>query len=130
MMKLRGRLLGSFGIVFAVVLCAFCFLMLRGSSERLDARAATEFLVINEENQDEYLNIQSNILYGFKQAGDQPVIQKDRRCVVILEIPDSVTEIGESAFAGYTNLYSVTLNSGINQIDTTAFQGCVRLAEV
>ncbi len=129
-MKLRGRLLGSFGIVFAVVLCAFCFLMLRGSSERLDARAATEFLVINEENQDEYLNIQSNILYGFKQAGDQPVIQKDRRCVVILEIPDSVTEIGESAFAGYTNLYSVTLNSGINQIDTTAFQGCVRLAEV
>jgi hypothetical protein len=45
-------------------------------------------------------------------------------------IPDSVTSIGESAFAGCTGLTSVKLGAGITRIEDTAFQGCINLKNV
>ena len=45
-------------------------------------------------------------------------------------IPDSVTEIGESAFENCTNLISVTIPDSVNKIEKKAFKGCKGLKKV
>ncbi len=45
-------------------------------------------------------------------------------------IPDDVTSIGERAFAGCTNIKSVTLNPNLRTIGDEAFKGCVNLGTV
>lgn len=45
-------------------------------------------------------------------------------------IPDSVTVIGESAFAGCCNLRKVTIGSGVAEIRADAFVACEKLIEV
>ena len=45
-------------------------------------------------------------------------------------IPDSVTDIGRNAFTNCVNLMSITIGSGVKNIDTYAFDGCIKLIEV
>ena len=45
-------------------------------------------------------------------------------------IPDSVTEIGERAFAGCSSLASVTIPDSVTRIKRQAFVGCGSLASV
>ena len=45
-------------------------------------------------------------------------------------IPDEITVIGDSAFAGCTFLKSITLPHGITVIEPSAFEGCYRLREI
>lgn len=47
-----------------------------------------------------------------------------------IEIPDSVTEIGNYAFANCTNLSVVKIPDSVTKIGVNAFAGCVELSEV
>ena len=45
-------------------------------------------------------------------------------------IPEGVTVIGAAAFAGNTDLISITFPSSLTAIEAEAFRGCVRLTQV
>ncbi len=45
-------------------------------------------------------------------------------------IPNGVTTIAESAFAGCSSLTSVTIGNGVNSIEWCAFQGCSSLTSI
>ena len=47
-----------------------------------------------------------------------------------IEIPDSVTYMGESAFSGFYNLKSITIGSGVKVIPSRCFVGCYSLEEI
>ncbi len=47
-----------------------------------------------------------------------------------LIIPDSITDIGTSAFAGCTGLTSVTIHGKVTSVGIAAFSGCTELASV
>ncbi len=46
------------------------------------------------------------------------------------EIPNSVTHIGSSAFAGCTNLTSVTISNSVTHIGSSAFEDCKSLTSI
>lgn len=46
-----------------------------------------------------------------------------------LIIPNSVTTIGDRAFAGCSNLETVTIGNGITSIEEYAFSGCTKLKD-
>jgi uncharacterized repeat protein (TIGR02543 family) len=48
----------------------------------------------------------------------------------ITTIPNSVTSIGDSAFAGCTSLTSITIPSNVTKIEQFAFNGCTNLISV
>ena len=48
----------------------------------------------------------------------------------IYTVPDSVTEIGWSAFSGCTSLTEITIPDSVTAIGGSAFEGCTSLAEV
>ena len=50
--------------------------------------------------------------------------------ITSIEVPDSVTSIGEMAFLGCTSLKSVKLSTGVAKIDKNAFGSCSALQEV
>ena len=50
--------------------------------------------------------------------------------IIILVIPDSVTEIGEYAFYGCTGLESLTIGEGVVTIGDFAFYGCINLTVI
>lgn len=50
--------------------------------------------------------------------------------ITSIEIPDSVTSIGEMAFLGCTSLKSVKLSTGVAKIDKNAFGSCSALQEI
>ena len=50
--------------------------------------------------------------------------------VVSVEIPDSVTEIGDSAFSGCHSLTSVSLPEGLKVINSRVFENCTKLSEI
>ena len=50
--------------------------------------------------------------------------------ITSIEIPDTVTSIGEMAFLGCTSLKSVKLSTGVAKIDKNAFGSCSALQEV
>ena len=50
--------------------------------------------------------------------------------ITSIEVPDSVTSIGEMAFLGCTSLKSVKLSTGVAKIDKNAFGSCSALREV
>ena len=52
---------------------------------------------------------------------------KDKRKIVI---PDGITEIGVSAFEGYTSLTSVTIPASVTKIGKFAFRDCTSLDEI
>jgi len=45
-------------------------------------------------------------------------------------VPDSVTNIEDSAFSGCTNLTAITLGTGVAQLGQKAFYNCFRLASI
>lgn len=45
-------------------------------------------------------------------------------------IPESVTEIGRSAFEGYTSLQSITIPESVTDIEMDAFSGCTGLTSI
>ena len=47
-----------------------------------------------------------------------------------ISFPDSVTSIGESAFAGCTGLTSIALPGGVTSIGKAAFDGCAGLTSI
>ena len=47
-----------------------------------------------------------------------------------ITIPDSVTSIGNSAFAGCTSLTSITIPDGVTSIGDSAFYGCTGLTSI
>lgn len=50
--------------------------------------------------------------------------------ITSIEIPDTVTSIGEMAFLGCTSLKSVKLSTGVAKIDKNAFGSCSALQEI
>ena len=50
--------------------------------------------------------------------------------ITSIEVPDSVTSIGEMAFWGCTSLKSVKLSTGVAKIDKNAFGSCSALQEI
>ena len=50
--------------------------------------------------------------------------------ITSIEIPGSVTSIGASTFYGCSNLTSVTLGTGLTNIDSYAFSGCNSLTSI
>lgn len=50
--------------------------------------------------------------------------------ITSIEVPDSVTSIGEMAFLGCTSLKSVKLSTGVAKIDKNAFGSCSALRKV
>ena len=50
--------------------------------------------------------------------------------ITSIEVPDSVTSIGEMAFLGRTSLKSVKLSTGVAKIDKNAFGSCSALQEI
>ena len=50
--------------------------------------------------------------------------------ITFIEVPDSVTSIGEMAFLGCTSLKSVKLSTGVAKIDKNAFGSCSALQEI
>lgn len=50
--------------------------------------------------------------------------------ITSIEVPDTVTSIGEMAFLGCTSLKSVKLSTGVAKIDKNAFGSCSALREV
>ncbi|MEE0119647.1 MAG: leucine-rich repeat domain-containing protein [Bacteroidaceae bacterium] len=47
-----------------------------------------------------------------------------------INLPPSVTEIGEAAFWGCSSLTTITLPPSVTKIGEDAFSGCSRLTEV
>ena len=50
--------------------------------------------------------------------------------MVTVEVPDTVTEIGEYAFCDWRNLENVTMSSNITSIGESAFSGCDNLTNI
>lgn len=50
--------------------------------------------------------------------------------ITSIEVPDSVTSIGEMAFLGCTSLKSVKLSTGVAKIEKNAFGSCSALQEI
>ena len=50
--------------------------------------------------------------------------------LAIVEIPDSVTEIGNNAFYSCNNIVSVTVGEGLESASNSVFGGCYKLVEV
>ena len=83
-------------------------------------------------------------LTNIKVADGNPVYDSRGGCNAIIEtesnkllfgcqstvIPDSVTEIGGSAFHGRTVLTSIEIPDSVTEIGDCAFQGCTRLTSV
>ncbi len=49
---------------------------------------------------------------------------------VSVSIPEGVTEIGGSAFQGFTSLASISIPASVTEIGWSAFSGCEALAEI
>ena len=47
-----------------------------------------------------------------------------------IQIPNTVTEIGDDAFRRCTSLVSITIPDGVTNIGDTAFEGCNKLASI
>ena len=71
-----------------------------------------------------FLNVSANPLY---YAGN---LYLNGELVTVLEIPDSVTSIGEYAFGYCTALESITIPNGVTSIGSYAFMGCTLLADI
>lgn len=55
---------------------------------------------------------------------------KDRKGITAINIPDSVTKIGHSAFAGCDDLTTINIPDSVTEIDNEAFEYCEGLTSV
>ena len=65
--------------------------------------------------------------YSFSLTEDYRNLIKQ---MVTVEVPDTVTEIGEYAFCDWRNLENVTMSSNITSIGNCAFDGCSSLTSI
>lgn len=80
-------------------------------------------------------DIESWLNITFADAESNPLTSKtqlyiDGGKVTKLTIPESVTNIGDYAFANFQDLTSVTIPRSVTNIETRAFYGCENLKEV
>ena len=68
------------------------------------------------------------LLKGLKDI--KPRAFYKREGVTAVEIPNSVTNIGKSAFAGCISLVSVTIGNSVMHIDDNAFRDCAALTSI
>ncbi len=83
-------------------------------------------------------------LTNINVASNNPVYDSRNNCNAIIEtstnvlicgckntvIPDSVTTIGQNAFAGRTNLTSITIPNSVTKINSGVFSGCTSLTNI
>ncbi|MGN1297247.1 MAG: leucine-rich repeat protein [Clostridia bacterium] len=67
---------------------------------------------------------------GILYNKDQTTIVKVPRTTTSLEIPDTVTSIGDYAFYNCSNLASITIPEGVTTIGNYAFYNCSKLANI
>ncbi|MDE5885346.1 MAG: leucine-rich repeat protein [Oscillospiraceae bacterium] len=95
------------------------------SSKFLFGQCVLEELTLAPENP--YFKLVNNVLMDT----DETIIYKASSTLTgNFEIPDTVTDICESAFFGCTGLTGVTFGAGISSIPNYAFSGCRGLEEV
>ncbi len=68
--------------------------------------------------------------YGRKVVGIDKQVFRNLAAVVEVTIPETVTSIGDYAFAGCTELTAIKLPAALEKIGEGAFQGCDKLASV
>lgn len=56
--------------------------------------------------------------------------QEQKLEIKSINIPDSVTTIGDYAFEGYENLTSITISNSVTSIGNCAFLGCTKLTSI
>ncbi|MDR1778286.1 MAG: leucine-rich repeat protein, partial [Clostridiales Family XIII bacterium] len=65
--------------------------------------------------------------YPVTRLGDYAFANNTAIGSVRMQQPDYVTSIGTGAFSGCTNLYSISIPSGVSIIESYTFQGCTRM---
>ena len=78
--------------------------------------------------QNRYFKSRDGVLYSGK--GDTLIAYPSGKSSRSFSIPESVTRIGESAFAGAKNLTSITLGRGVEHIGGFAFFRCSALKKI
>ena len=88
--------------------------------------------------QDPYILDASHLTELFREAGIDPLPYLSnipshydfQSHTTRLRVPDSISTIGENAFAQCTELQSITLGANVREIGYGAFQGCKGLKEI
>jgi len=114
---------------------SFKFTVIKGGTEyRVSAGTATEGTVIipayYRPNADsDYLPVTEigNAVINFNKWEGGFAERKD---IIKITIPSTVTSIGEGAFAGCTNLTDITIGSGVTSISAYAFVNCFSLTSI
>ena len=90
--------------------------------------------LLNIESLDLNVEILSNTYNNGKGVikfnGNLTSIKINNRILKSIELPNSVTSIGNSAFSGCSGLTSVTIPDSVTSIETGAFQGCSGLTSI
>ncbi|MGN0613483.1 MAG: leucine-rich repeat protein [Porcipelethomonas sp.] len=97
---------------------------LRQISERAFYGTNIEKITVDEDNK--HFFVQDNILYDIGKTEIQFISNN----IISCEIPDTVTEIPEKAFAFNKVLNHVKLPAALKIINDSAFKGCESLAEI
>ena len=119
-----------FGIIIAFLLCTTAFAQTKANPE-------SDFkLIIPEFNQGEpyyvYVGKSQNVVIPKKEFYSDWLIRTPHTTVKVksVVIPEGVTSIGYSAFAGCSSLKEITIPNSVTSIGAFAFYGCSSLKEI